>query len=88
MRMPFVSHYSNLVSRDVESDGLLEDSKLANTRYDTISHSQVESPFNVLSELGAVLKYSIPLVITFLMGVGNRVWDVWFLGNIGSKGIF
>ncbi|KAG0780478.1 hypothetical protein G6F21_012114 [Rhizopus arrhizus] len=87
MRMPFVFNYSNLVSRDVESDGLLEDSKLANTRYDTISHSQVESPFNVLSELGAVLKYSIPLVITFLMGVGNRVWDVWFLGNIGSKAL-
>ncbi|KAG1138700.1 hypothetical protein G6F37_012151 [Rhizopus arrhizus] len=87
MRMPFVFNYSNLVSRDVESDSLLEDSKLANARYGTVFHSQVESPFNVLSELGAVLKYSIPLVITFLMGVGNRVWDVWFLGNIGSKAL-
>lgn len=40
----------------------------------------------VREELVAILKFAIPLIITFLLGVGNRVIDVWFLGKVGSEG--
>ncbi|GAA5809471.1 hypothetical protein MFLAVUS_002879 [Mucor flavus] len=39
----------------------------------------------VREELVAILKFAIPLIITFLLGVGNRVIDVWFLGKVGSE---
>ncbi|KAI9257072.1 mate-domain-containing protein [Helicostylum pulchrum] len=39
----------------------------------------------VRDELVAILKFAIPLIVTFLLGVGNRVIDVWFLGKVGSE---
>jgi hypothetical protein len=40
----------------------------------------------VREELIAILKFAIPLIITFLLGIGNKVIDVWFLGKIGPEG--
>lgn len=41
----------------------------------------------VQNELIAILRFAIPLVITFLLGVGTKVVDVWFLGKVGPEGI-
>ncbi|KAI9478289.1 MAG: mate-domain-containing protein [Benjaminiella poitrasii] len=35
----------------------------------------------------AILKFGIPLIITFLLGVGNKVIDVWFVGNVSSEAL-
>ena len=37
-------------------------------------------------ELVAIIKYCIPLMITFLLSAGNRLVDVWFLGKVGPEG--
>jgi hypothetical protein len=42
--------------------------------------------FEIKQELMAILKFGIPLIVTFLLGFGNRVVDVWFLGQVGSEG--
>ncbi|KAG2209364.1 hypothetical protein INT46_002607 [Mucor plumbeus] len=39
----------------------------------------------IQQELQAILRFGIPLIVTFLLGVGNKVIDVWFLGKIGSE---
>ncbi|KAL0578218.1 hypothetical protein ABG067_008746, partial [Albugo candida] len=39
----------------------------------------------VRDELTAILRFSIPLIITFLLSVGNRLVDVWFLGKVGPE---
>ncbi|KAI8098278.1 mate-domain-containing protein [Gilbertella persicaria] len=44
------------------------------------SHTRV-----VRQELTGIIRFCIPLIITFLLGVGNRVVDVWFLGKIGAE---
>ncbi|CEP17486.1 hypothetical protein [Parasitella parasitica] len=36
-------------------------------------------------ELQAILLFGIPLICSYLLGVGNKVIDVWFLGKIGSE---
>ncbi|KAI7906061.1 mate-domain-containing protein [Cokeromyces recurvatus] len=40
---------------------------------------------DVKNELHAIFKFGIPLMITFLLGVGNKVIDVWFVGNLSSE---
>jgi MATE family multidrug resistance protein len=37
-------------------------------------------------ELEALLGFTFPLLITFLMAYGIRIMDVWFLGKLGSEG--
>jgi hypothetical protein len=39
----------------------------------------------IYQELLALFKFAIPLVITFLVAIGMRVIDVWFLGKLGSQ---
>lgn len=39
----------------------------------------------VQQEILAIIKFGVPLIITFLLGYGNRVVDIWFLGKTGSE---
>lgn len=39
----------------------------------------------IQQELQAILRFALPLIITFLLGVGNKVVDVWFLSKVGSE---
>lgn len=40
---------------------------------------------DIQQELQAIIRFGIPLIVTFLLGVGNKVIDVWFIGKIGSE---
>ncbi|KAG1472860.1 hypothetical protein G6F56_001292 [Rhizopus delemar] len=93
MRVPPLLYYNKLMSRDEESNWLLEAKEDKPTKeFSEITDYGInanelpcEPTLNVLDELIAILHYSIPLIITFLMGMGNRVWDVWFLGKTTSR---
>ncbi|CAO3643081.1 unnamed protein product [Mucor fragilis] len=39
----------------------------------------------IQQELQAIFRFALPLIVTFLLGVGNKVIDVWFLGKVGSE---
>ena len=39
-------------------------------------------------EIKSILNYTWPLLITFVVGKGMGVMDVWFLGQLGSEGIY
>lgn len=72
----FVKHHGSITNYD---DIFFQDDQKINMS-SFLKHHQVRD------ELTAILKFAIPLVITFLLGMGNRVVDTWFLGKIGSEG--
>ncbi|KAF1803493.1 mate-domain-containing protein [Mucor lusitanicus] len=39
----------------------------------------------IQQEIQAISRFALPLIVTFLLGVGNKVVDVWFLGKVGSE---
>ena len=39
-------------------------------------------------EIKSILDYTWPLLITFVVGKGMGVMDVWFLGQLGAEGIY
>ena len=39
-------------------------------------------------EIKSILNYTWPLLITFVVGKAMGVVDVWFLGQLGSEGIY
>ncbi|KAL7317042.1 hypothetical protein PS15m_003446 [Mucor circinelloides] len=39
----------------------------------------------IQQESQAILRFALPLIVTFLLGVGNKVVDVWFLSKVGSE---
>ncbi|OBZ89065.1 hypothetical protein A0J61_02884 [Choanephora cucurbitarum] len=39
----------------------------------------------VRQELSVIIRFWIPLLVSFLLGISNRVVDVWFLGKVGPK---
>jgi hypothetical protein len=95
-------YYTKLMAKDEEASGLLsefseyKDQKEFSGRTDGDYYS-IASPtreatmindYSIWDELVSILHYSIPLIITFLVGFGNRVWDVWFLGKTGSRGFY
>lgn len=43
---------------------------------------------DIKHEFIAILRFSIPLMLTFILSIGNRVVDVWFLGKLGPEGIY
>ncbi|EIE82573.1 hypothetical protein RO3G_07278 [Rhizopus delemar RA 99-880] len=99
MRLPSLMYYTKLMAKDEEANGLLsefseyKDQKEFSGRtdggYDSIASPTSETTAinddSIWDELVSILHYSIPLIITFLVGLGNRVWDVWFLGKAGSR---
>jgi MATE family multidrug resistance protein len=54
----------------------------------TISNGNKLTKEQIYIEAVALLKFCFPLLVTFLLGHGMRLVDVWFLGKIGSEGIF
>ncbi|PHZ07404.1 MATE efflux family protein [Rhizopus microsporus ATCC 52813] len=97
MRAPSLLMYSKLMSKDRESEPLCYENDMKkmpcrkDSGYDSIS-SPIEMPYpltslDVLQEAKAVLRYSIPLAITFFLGYSTRATDVWFLGKLGPQGI-
>lgn len=102
MRLPSLMYYTKLMAKDEEANGLLsefseyKDQKEFSGRtdggYDSIASPTSETTAinddSIWDELVSILHYSIPLIITFLVGLGNRVWDVWFLGKAGSRGFY
>lgn len=51
--------------------------------------TNVFSPLNendVKHEFMTIVRYSIPLMLTFVLSVSNRVIDIWFLGKLGPEG--
>lgn len=96
MRAPSLLMYSKFMSKDRESEYLCYENDMKkmpcrkDSGYDSIS-SPIEMPYpltslDVLQEAKAVLRYSIPLVITFFLGYSTRATDVWFLGKLGPQG--
>ncbi|KAG0758471.1 hypothetical protein G6F62_007669 [Rhizopus arrhizus] len=99
MRLPSLMYYTKLMAKDEEASGLLsefseyKDQKEFSGRtegdyYSIASPTREATMINdhsIWDELVSILHYSIPLIITFLVGFGNRVWDVWFLGKTGSR---
>jgi hypothetical protein len=51
----------------------------------TIDQKNLWINHKVQQELLALSKFAIPLVITFMVAVGMRVVDVWFLGKLGPQ---
>lgn len=43
---------------------------------------------DIKHELVAIVRYSIPLMLTFLVSMSNRVIDIWFLGKLGPEGMY
>ncbi|ORE22194.1 mate-domain-containing protein [Rhizopus microsporus] len=95
MRAPSLLMYSKFMSKDRESEYLCYENDMKkmpcrkDSGYDSIS-SPIEMPYpltslDVLQEAKAVLRYSIPLVITFFLGYSTRATDVWFLGKLGPQ---
>lgn len=39
-----------------------------------------------VKELKAIYKFAWPLMVTFLLGMGMKLVDVWFYGKLGSQG--
>ncbi|RCH77752.1 hypothetical protein CU098_001671, partial [Rhizopus stolonifer] len=78
-------------TKDDETKRLVSEDKakgLFKTYNSLVLNTSVTEPASIsiwVEELKSVLKYSLPLVFTFLLGTGNRVWDVWFLGKAGSQ---
>lgn len=42
----------------------------------------------MVSEAKMVVDYAWPLLITYLVGLGMKLVDVWFLGRLGSQGTY
>lgn len=74
-------HHGSIIKRQQEpffAEEIIQEQPV----YDNSRYSSHE----VRQELHAILKFAIPLIVTFILGVGNRVVDVWFLGQVGSEG--
>lgn len=78
---------------DVESARLVDDASVKQN-HGTIPIIPVETPKDIAyywktglaqQEILAIFRYCLPLVITFLLGYGKSVVDVWFLGRTNSE---
>lgn len=87
-------------SRDIESARLLQTEDVikyshASIPVDTLNtNNEITTPKTIVyywreglaqKEIVAIIRYCIPLVITFLLGYGKSVVDVWFLGRTNSE---
>lgn len=75
----FVKHHGSICYYYPDDITPLEDDQKISMHY-FLKHHEVRD------ELAAILRFAVPLIVTFLLGVGNRVVDVWFLGKVGSEG--
>ncbi|KAI9261182.1 mate-domain-containing protein [Sporodiniella umbellata] len=83
-----------MIPKDEEVNWLLQNKGEKNeeisetTKYGLVTERSMieeETSLDILDELMIIFQYGLPLILTFLMGVGNRVWDVWFLGKTDSR---
>lgn len=77
----FVKHHGSILPHHfISEDPILPDIDTTITLSNCFFHIEVRD------ELTAILRFAIPLVVTFILGVSNRAVDTWFLGKIGSEG--